>query len=51
MQHAMPSPHADVTQLLGRSVRLFPADGTPQGLIVAEITNWLAAPRARLINC
>jgi hypothetical protein len=36
----------------GRSVRLFLADGSPQGLIVAEIPNWsgkvLAAPRARL---
>lgn len=36
----------------GRSVRLFLADGTPQGLIVAEIPNWsgkvLAAPRSRL---
>ena len=36
----------------GRSVRMFLVDGTPQGLIVAEIPNWsgkvLAAPRARL---
>ena len=36
----------------GRSVRLFLADGSPQGLIVAEIPNWsgkvLAAPRAWL---
>lgn len=44
VRQARPSP--------GRSVRLFLADGTPQGLIVAEIPNWsgkvLAAPRARL---
>lgn len=35
-----------------RSLRLFFADGTPHGLVVAEIPNWsgkvLAAPRARL---
>ena len=36
----------------GRSVRLYLADGTPRGLIVAEIGNWsgkvLATPRSRL---
>jgi hypothetical protein len=36
----------------GRSIRLFLADGTPQGVITAEIMNWtgqaLSAPRARL---
>lgn len=36
----------------GRSIRLFLADGTPQGLIVAEIGNWtgkaVSAPRSRL---
>ncbi|MBI4924122.1 MAG: GIY-YIG nuclease family protein [Devosia nanyangense] len=36
----------------GRSIRLFLADGTPQGLIVAEIGNWtgkaVCAPRSRL---
>ncbi len=36
----------------GRSVRLYLADGKPNGLIVAEIGNWsgkvLAAPRSRL---
>lgn len=35
-----------------RSLRLFLADCTPQGLIVAEVGNWsgkvLAAPRSRL---
>jgi hypothetical protein len=38
----------------GRSIRLFLADGTPQGLIVAEVMNWtgqaLSAPRARLAD-
>jgi len=38
----------------GRSVRLFLADGTPQGLIIAEIMNWtgqaLSAPRGRLAD-
>jgi len=36
----------------GRSLRLFLVDGTPQGIIAAEIINWtgkaLCAPRARL---
>jgi hypothetical protein len=34
----------------GRSIRLFLADGTPQGLIIAEIMNWtgqaLVTPRS-----
>lgn len=38
----------------GKSIKLFLADGTPQGLIVAEIMNWtgqaLSAPRARLAD-
>ena len=38
----------------GRSIRLFLADGTPQGLIIAEIMNWtgqaLSAPRARVAD-
>ena len=37
---------------VGRSVKLFLADGTPHGLIVADIGNWngkvLAGPRGRL---
>ena len=37
---------------VGRSVRLFLADGTPHGLIVADIGNWngkvLAGPRSRI---
>lgn len=37
---------------VGRSVRLFLADGTPHGLILAEIGNWngkvLAGPRSRI---
>lgn len=36
----------------GRSVRLFLADGTPHGLIVADIGNWngkvLCGPRSRI---
>lgn len=36
----------------GRSIRLFLADGTPHGLIVAEIINWsgkvLSVPRGRV---
>jgi hypothetical protein len=47
------SPSAD-TGPSGRSVRLFLADGTPQGIIAAEIINWtgkaLCAPRARLAD-
>jgi uncharacterized protein DUF4357 len=38
----------------GRSVRLFLADGTPHGLIVADIGNWngkvLAGPRSRIVE-
>ena len=38
----------------GKSIKLFLADGTPQGLIVAEIMNWtgqaLSAPRTRLAD-
>ncbi|HEX2256393.1 MAG TPA: GIY-YIG nuclease family protein [Afifellaceae bacterium] len=38
----------------GRSIRLFLVDGTPQGVISAEIVNWtgkaLSAPRARLTD-
>ncbi len=37
---------------IGRSVRLFLAEGTPTGILTAEIVNWtgqvLAAPRGRL---
>jgi hypothetical protein len=40
------------TTSVGRSVRLFLADGTPHGLIVAEIGNWsgkvLSGPRSRI---
>lgn len=43
---------ANAAGVQGRSIRLYLADGTPRGLIVAEIGNWsgkvLAAPRARL---
>lgn len=44
---------ADVaTQRTGRSVKLFLADGTAHGIVVAEIGNWtgkvLTAPRGRL---
>jgi len=43
---------ASAASVLGRSVRLFLADGTANGLILAEVGNWsgkvLAAPRARL---
>ena len=39
---------------LGKSVRLFLADGTPGGLLTAEIMNWtghvIAAPRSDLAN-
>jgi len=35
----------------GRSIRLFLVDGTPNGLLTAEITNWtghvLTGPRSR----
>lgn len=52
------TPHVAVEQspspAPGRSIRLFLADGTPQGLIIAEIMNWtgqaLSAPRARLAD-
>lgn len=36
----------------GKSIRLYLADGTPGGLLTAEIMNWtghvVAAPRARI---
>jgi Domain of unknown function (DUF4357) len=39
---------------VGRSIRLFLADGTPSGLLTAEILNWtghvLAAPRSDLLT-
>jgi hypothetical protein len=39
----------------GKSVRLFLADGTPGGLLTAEIMNWtghiIAAPRSDLSAC
>jgi hypothetical protein len=38
----------------GRSIRLFLADGTPSGIITAEIMNWtghvMSAPRSRLAD-
>ena len=41
-----------MTDSAGRSVRLFLVDGTPSGLITAEIMNWtghvLVSPRSRL---
>ena len=41
-----------MAELAGRSVRLFLVDGSPTGLITAEIMNWtghvLVAPRGRL---
>lgn len=40
------------TRLVGRTVRLFLADGQPQGIVIADVGNWsgkaLAAPRGRL---
>ena len=42
----------ETTAAAGRSVRLYLADGTPQGIVIAEIGNWngkvLTAPRGRL---
>jgi hypothetical protein len=41
-----------ITSKAGRTVRLFLADGLPQGIIIADVGNWngkaLAAPRGRL---
>ena len=38
----------------GRSVRLFLVDGTPTGLVTAEVMNWvghvLMTPRSRLVD-
>ena len=38
----------------GRSIRLFLVDGTPHGLLTAEIMNWtgkvIVAPRTRSSN-
>ena len=38
----------------GRSIRLFLADGSPNGIITAEIMNWtghiIVAPRSRLTD-
>jgi hypothetical protein len=40
------------TSAAGRTVRLFLADGLPQGIVIADVGNWngkaLAAPRGRL---
>jgi hypothetical protein len=40
------------TQSSGRQIRLFLVDGTPSGIMTAEVMNWtgkaLAAPRSRL---
>lgn len=40
--------------IAGRSVRLFLADGTPQGVVVADVGNWsgkvLSAPRGRVLE-
>jgi hypothetical protein len=40
--------------LVGRSIRLFLADGTPHGLIVADVGNWsgkvLCGPRSRIVE-
>jgi hypothetical protein len=42
----------NITNGAGRTVRLFLADGLPQGIVIAEVGNWngkaLAAPRGRL---
>ena len=50
-QSVSPAP-GELPRPPGRSIRLFLADGTPQGIITAEIINWtgkaLCAPRARL---
>ncbi|MEN9855117.1 MAG: hypothetical protein RLZZ157_243 [Pseudomonadota bacterium] len=41
-----------MTAQLGKSVRLYLAEGTPQGILTAEIVNWtghvLSAPRSKL---
>jgi hypothetical protein len=42
----------NITSISGRTVRLFLADGLPQGIVIADVGNWngkaLAAPRGRL---
>lgn len=42
----------NTTSAAGRTVRLFLADGLPQGIVIADVGNWngkaLAAPRGRL---
>ena len=42
----------NVMSVTGRTVRLFLADGLPQGIVIADVGNWngkaLAAPRGRL---
>jgi hypothetical protein len=42
----------NITSVAGRTVRLFLADGQPQGIVIADVGNWngkaLAAPRGRL---
>lgn len=41
-----------MTNLLGKSIRLFLVDGTPQGLMTLEVVNWtghiLTAPRSKI---
>jgi hypothetical protein len=42
------SGHYSSSTTPGRSIRLFLADGTPQGLIIAEIVNWTGQALAAL---
>ena len=48
----MSAMNESVTSNTGRTVRLFLADGLPQGIVIADVGNWngkaLAAPRGRL---
>lgn len=48
----MSSMSENITSVAGRTVRLFLADGLPQGIVVADVGNWngkaLSAPRGRL---
>jgi hypothetical protein len=48
----MSSMSESITSATGRTVRLFLADGVPQGIVIADVGNWngkaLAAPRGRL---
>jgi hypothetical protein len=43
-----------MSNIKGKSIRLFMVDGTPQGILTLEVMNWtghvLMGPRTRMVN-